>query len=110
MEYDDDPLPRSWGWAVPGGGRAGHVEAGARFAGTTSQVCGLFPFATATGSDVRGVLDRRLRSIGPVRPDNDRQHARSGHHQVRPEDGSQNDASTFRNRRPVTSSTAMRTN
>ncbi|MER7433671.1 hypothetical protein ACFU8R_28165 [Pseudonocardia alni] len=62
-----DPVPRSWGWPVPGGGRAGHVEAGSRFAGTTSQVCGLFPFAAASGSDVRGVpIGRHLHTAEPV--------------------------------------------
>lgn len=62
-----DPVPRSWGWPVPGGGRAGHVEAGSRFAGTTSQLCGLFPFATASGSDVRGVpIGRHLHTAEPV--------------------------------------------
>ena len=63
----DDPVPRSWGWPTPGGGRAGHVEAGARFAGTTSQLCGLFPFATASGGDVRGVpVGRHLHTAEPV--------------------------------------------
>ncbi|BBG00471.1 MULTISPECIES: ATP-binding protein [Pseudonocardia] len=62
-----DPAPRSWGWAVPGGGRAGHVEAGNRFAGTTSQVCGLFPFATPSGCDVRGVpIGRHLHTAEPI--------------------------------------------
>jgi hypothetical protein len=50
-----------------GGGRAGHVEAGHRFAATTSQVCGLFPFATPSGSDVRGVpIGRHLHTAEPV--------------------------------------------
>ncbi|MDN5855400.1 MAG: hypothetical protein L0K86_21660, partial [Actinomycetia bacterium] len=62
-----DPVPRSWGWAVPGGGRAGHVEAGNRFAGTTSQVCGLFPFATPSGCDVRGApIGRHLHTAEPI--------------------------------------------
>ncbi|GAA3238103.1 ATPase [Pseudonocardia petroleophila] len=61
------PVPRSWGWAVPGGGRAGHVEPGNRFAGTTSQICGLFPFATPSGSDVRGVpIGRHLHTAEPI--------------------------------------------
>ncbi|GAA1194927.1 hypothetical protein [Pseudonocardia alaniniphila] len=64
---DHDPIPRAWGWPVRGGGRAGHVEAGHRFAATTSQVCGLFPFATPSGSDVRGVpIGRHLHTAEPV--------------------------------------------
>ena len=60
-------VPRSWGWPLPGGGRAAHVEAGHRFAGTTSQVCGLFPFATPSGADVRGVpIGRHLHTAEPV--------------------------------------------
>ena len=35
----------------PGGGRAANVAAGTRYAGTTSQLCGLFPFAVASGAD-----------------------------------------------------------
>ena len=59
--------PRAWGWPVRGGGRAGHVEAGALFSGTTSQVCGLFPFAVPSGSDVRGVpIGRHLHTAEPV--------------------------------------------
>ncbi|MBW0101422.1 hypothetical protein [Pseudonocardia sp. KRD291] len=66
-QHGTDPVPRSWGWPVPGGGRAAHVEAGSRFAGTTSQICGLFPFATSSGSDVRGVpIGRHLHTAEPV--------------------------------------------
>jgi hypothetical protein len=61
------PIPRAWGWPGRGHGRAGHVEAGLRFAGTTSQVCGLFPFAVPSGADVRGVpIGRHLHTAEPV--------------------------------------------
>ncbi|GAA2536854.1 ATPase [Pseudonocardia hydrocarbonoxydans] len=64
---DPHDAPRLWGWPRRGGGRAGHVEAGNQFAGTTSQVCGLFPFALASGSDVRGVpVGRHLHTAEPV--------------------------------------------
>jgi hypothetical protein len=61
------PVPRAWGWPEPGGGRAGHVEGGTLYAGTTSQVCGLFPFAVSAGSSVRGVpIGRHLLTAEPV--------------------------------------------
>ena len=53
------PVPRRWGWRVPGGGRAAHVEPGASFAGTTSQLCGLFPFAVSSGASA--TIPHRLR-------------------------------------------------
>jgi hypothetical protein len=63
----DRPTPRAWGWAVRGGGRAGHVEAGIRFAATTSQVCGLSPWTVASGADVQGVpLGRHLLTAEPI--------------------------------------------
>ncbi|WP_214404793.1 hypothetical protein [Pseudonocardia lacus] len=63
----DHPVPRAWGWPVRGGGRAAHVETGARFAGTTSQVCGLFPFAVSSGADVHGVpVGRHMHTTEPV--------------------------------------------
>lgn len=63
----DRSVPRAWGWPVRGGGRAGHVEAGVRFAGTTSQVCGLYPFAVSSGVDVHGVpIGRHLHTAEPV--------------------------------------------
>ncbi|TQM11162.1 hypothetical protein [Pseudonocardia kunmingensis] len=62
-----DTVPRAWGWPLRGGGRAAHVEAGAAFAGTTSQLCGLFPFAVSAGADVRGVpLGRHLHTAEPI--------------------------------------------
>ncbi|WP_214406254.1 hypothetical protein [Pseudonocardia lacus] len=64
---ENAPVPRAWGWPVRGGGRAGHVEPGARFAGTTSQVCGLFPFAVSSGADVHGVpVGRHMHTAEPV--------------------------------------------
>jgi len=55
------------GWAVAGGGRAANVAAGTRYAGTTSQLCGLFPFAVASGATLTGVpLGRSLHTAEPV--------------------------------------------
>lgn len=61
-----DP-PGAWGHPVAGGGRAGHVEGGVLHTGPTSQVCGLFPFATGSGAPVHGVpIGRHLLSAEPV--------------------------------------------
>jgi hypothetical protein len=49
------PAPRPWGWAVPGGGRAAAVAGGTPFQGTTTQVCGLYPFAVSSGATPPGV-------------------------------------------------------
>ena len=66
-EHRGRPVPRAWGWPVRGGGRAGHVEAGARYTGTTSQLCGLFPFAISAGATVVGVpVGRHLHTAEPV--------------------------------------------
>lgn len=61
------PAPRAAGWAVPGGGRSAVVEGGVPFQGTTSQVCGLFPFAVSSGAAPRGVpLGRHMHTAEPV--------------------------------------------
>ena len=59
--------PGAMGWATAGGGRAANVAAGTRHAGTTSQLCGLFPFAVASGATLTGVpLGRSLHTAEPV--------------------------------------------
>ncbi|MDT0353852.1 hypothetical protein [Pseudonocardia charpentierae] len=60
-------MPRRWGWPVRGGGRAAHVEPGVAYAGTTSQLCGLFPFAVSSGASVHGVpIGRHMHTAEPV--------------------------------------------
>ena len=60
-------IPTPMGWAVAGGGRAANVAAGTRYAGTTSQLCGLFPFAVASGATLTGVpVGRSLHTAEPV--------------------------------------------
>jgi hypothetical protein len=67
MDVFGRPVPRAWGWPLPGGGRAPHVEGGALYAGTSSQLCGLFPFAVSSGTSVRGVpIGRHLLTAEPV--------------------------------------------
>src|SRR3954463_5280830 len=59
--------PGTMGWAIAGGGRAANVAAGTHYAGTTSQLCGLFPFAVASGATLTGVpLGRSLHTAEPV--------------------------------------------
>lgn len=45
----------AWGWRRPGGGRSAHVAGAAEYQGTTSQVCGLFPFVAGSGAPHIGV-------------------------------------------------------
>src|SRR6266700_250863 len=48
------PLPPAWGWKIPDGGRAVHVAAGPEYQGTTTQLCGLYPFVAGSGTPVAG--------------------------------------------------------
>jgi hypothetical protein len=47
-------LAPSWGWRQPGAGRAAHISAGPEYQGTTTQVCGLYPFTAGSGSPAAG--------------------------------------------------------
>ena len=61
-------IPTAMGWAIAGGGRAANVAAGTRYAGTTSQLCGLFPFAVTSGATLTGVpLGRSVVSVARCR-------------------------------------------
>ena len=65
--YADRAVPRRWGWRVPGAGRAAHVAPGVAYTGTTSQLCGLFPFAVSSGASVHGVpIGRHMHTAEPV--------------------------------------------
>ena len=52
---DGPPSAPAWGWRHPDGGRASHVAPAAEYQGTTSQVCGLFPFVAGSGAPHIGV-------------------------------------------------------
>jgi len=55
--------PGARGWRGPGRGEAVFVQAADEFRATTNQVCGLYPFATGSGSPMSGVpLGRNLLS------------------------------------------------
>lgn len=60
-------VPRRWGWPVRDGGRVANVESATRYTATTSQVCGLYPFAVSSGAVVQGVpVGRHLHTSEPV--------------------------------------------
>ena len=67
LAYRDRPVPRSWGWSLPGAGRAANVESGTVYQGTTTQVCGLYPFAVSSGATPPGVpVGRNALTAEPV--------------------------------------------
>jgi hypothetical protein len=45
----------AWGWRSPGAGRAAHITPTIEYQGTTSQLCGLFPFLAGSGAPAIGV-------------------------------------------------------
>lgn len=51
----DAPIPPAHGYQTLGGGFDANVIAGSQWQATTSQLCGLFPFAAPSGTAVRGV-------------------------------------------------------
>jgi hypothetical protein len=53
--------PPSRGWSGPGGGRSVLVQSPLEYRGSTMQVCGMWPFATGSGTPMIGVpLGRNL--------------------------------------------------
>ncbi|MEU0237610.1 hypothetical protein ABZ234_07960 [Nocardiopsis sp. NPDC006198] len=55
-----------WGWRHPNSGRALHVTPGVEYQGTTTQVCGLFPFTAGAGTPVVGTPIGRHQLHGEV--------------------------------------------
>ena len=47
-------VPPAWGWKIPGSGRAAHVDGGPRYQATSTQACGLYPFAAGAGTPTAG--------------------------------------------------------
>ena len=60
------PLPPAWGWKIRDGGRAVQVSAGPEFQGTTTQLCGLFPFVAGSGTPATGTPVGRHQLWGEV--------------------------------------------
>jgi hypothetical protein len=48
------PEPRAWGWSEANAGRMAHVAAAPEYQGTTTQLCGLYPFTAGSGSPAVG--------------------------------------------------------
>jgi hypothetical protein len=51
---DREPLAPAWGWRFADAGRAAHVAAGPEYQGTTTQLCGLYPFVAGSGTPTAG--------------------------------------------------------
>lgn len=59
--------PRAAGWATPQGGRSPVIDPGVPYQGTTSQICGLYPFPVSSGAAPRGVpLGRHMHTAEPI--------------------------------------------
>jgi len=63
---DPGPLPPAWGWPILDGGRAVYATAGPEFQGTTTQLCGLFPFVAGSGTPAVGTPVGRHQLWGEV--------------------------------------------
>ncbi|HVB46450.1 MAG TPA: hypothetical protein VNF47_27585 [Streptosporangiaceae bacterium] len=60
------PLAPAWGWRITDGGRAAHVSAGPEYQGTTTQLCGLYPFVAGSGTPTAGTPVGRHQLWGEV--------------------------------------------
>jgi hypothetical protein len=59
-------VPPAWGWKVPLAGRAAHVTPAPEYQGTSTQVCGLYPFVAGSGTPVAGTPVGRHQLWGEV--------------------------------------------
>jgi hypothetical protein len=57
-------VPPAWGWKLPGAGRAAHVTAAPEYQGTTTQVCGLYPYVAGSGTPAAGTPVGRHQLFG----------------------------------------------
>ncbi|HEY1323595.1 MAG TPA: hypothetical protein VGF32_25285, partial [Streptosporangiaceae bacterium] len=60
------PVPSAWGLKIPYAGRAVHVTAAPEYQGTTTQVCGLFPYVAGSGTPAVGTPVGRHQLFGEV--------------------------------------------
>jgi hypothetical protein len=59
-------VPPAWGWKIPFAGRAAHVTSAPEYQGTTTQVCGLYPYVAGSGTPVAGTPVGRHQLWGEV--------------------------------------------
>jgi hypothetical protein len=59
-------VPPAWGWKTPFAGRAAHVTAAPEYQGTSTQVCGLYPYVAGSGTPVAGTPVGRHQLWGEV--------------------------------------------
>jgi hypothetical protein len=65
-ETGPGPAAPAWGWKLPYAGRAAHVTAAPEYQGTTTQLCGLFPFVAGSGTPTAGTPVGRHQLWGEV--------------------------------------------
>lgn len=67
QQYRGQPVPRALGWPVAGAGRAANSEPGAMWQGTTTQICGMYPFAVSSGAAPPGVpIGHHMHTAEPI--------------------------------------------
>lgn len=59
-------VPPAWGWKIPLAGRAAHVTPAPEYQGTSTQVCGLYPYVAGSGAPVAGTPVGRHQLFGEV--------------------------------------------
>src|SRR5258707_3792340 len=59
-------VPPAWGWKIPFAGRAAHVTPAPEYQGTSTQVCGLYPYVAGSGTPVAGTPVGRHQLWGEV--------------------------------------------
>jgi hypothetical protein len=64
--FNPGQVPPAWGWKIPYAGRAAHVTPAPEYQGTTTQVCGLYPYVAGSGTPVAGTPVGRHQLWGEV--------------------------------------------
>ena len=59
-------VPPAWGWKIAFAGRTAHVTAAPEYQGTTTQVCGLYPYVAGSGTPAAGTPVGRHQLWGEV--------------------------------------------
>jgi hypothetical protein len=59
-------VPPAWGWKIPRAGRAAHVTPAPEYQGTSTQLCGLYPYVAGSGTPVAGTPVGRHQLWGEV--------------------------------------------